>query len=135
MAYDAELAVQVAIYRALSEPARGDGVAVYEHVPDEADPPFVVIDKVTLTDAGGKDGGLDQAEVDVVSFHVGAGREFLTPILAENRRRIDRQAMIDPDGQAQLSPPAFVSSDTGVLEDAITYFGTQKFILFVQPAD
>jgi len=131
MAYDAELAVQVGVFVALSDPERVDA-QVFEHVPDEAEPPFVVVDKITLTDASGKGGGLDHVEFDVVSFHTGAGREFLTPIMAENRQRIEGQALT-VDG-ATLSRPAFVSSDTGVLDDAITYFGTQRFSLFVQPA-
>lgn len=143
MAFDGKLAVQTAFFDALTSPGRADGLPVFQHVPDNQEPPFVLIERITLTPAGGKAGGLDLAEVDVTTEYAPTkrgddglhkeGREFVTPIMAENRARIDGQVLAATG--ASLSTPVFESDDDGMLGDGITYFGTQRFSLFVQPSD
>jgi hypothetical protein len=132
MDFDAKLAVQVAVVTALSAAALPDDAAVWEHTPDDAEPPLVIVHKIALTPQAGKGGGLDLAEVEILTLVRKPGREFLTPLMASVRGRIEGQPLA-ADG-ATLSQPVFVSDDDTLLDDGNTYLGTQRFSLFVQPA-
>lgn len=133
MAFDGKLAVQTAVFDALTATPMPGGVPVWQHVPDNTEPPVVAIGMITLTPAGGKGGGLDQAEIDVLTFVRQNGREFMTPLMAEVRARIEGRVLTAAG--ASLSRPVFESDDDSLESDGETYSGTQRFSLFVQPSD
>lgn len=131
---DLKLAAQGAIYRALNGSAAVSGLSsVYQHVPDEADPPLTVIDKMTATPAGGKGDQFDLIEFEITSLVREPGRKHLTPLMTAIREALEGRPLLAPG--VGLSPPVFESDDDGLLDDGNTYFGVQRFTLFAQPAN
>jgi Protein of unknown function (DUF3168) len=125
-------AAQTAIVEALSG-APAVTLPVWQHVPEEQQPPFHVIDKMSAEPWGGKGGGLDRIEFDLLTVVREPGREHLTPHMATARAVLEGQALPPQPGVA-LSSPAFEADDDDLLEDGQTYVGVQRFSLFAQPA-
>lgn len=133
MSDDLTLPTQIAIVAALeAEPGVTSRSTVWQHVPEEADLPLTVIEKITATPAGGKGGGLDLIEFEIATLMIAPGREYLTPLMGAIRRTLDGRHL--PAQGVLLGEVTFVSSDDGVLDDGQTYFGVQRFQLFAQPA-
>jgi uncharacterized protein DUF3168 len=130
---DLNLAAQKAIYGALSVPAVTNLSPVFQHVPDKQQPPVTIIGDLTATPAGGKDGGLDRIEFELISLVRAPSRTPLYSLMAAQRSVIEGQ-MLEAEG-ALLSAPVFEGSDDDLLDDGKTYLGTQRFSLFAQPSD
>lgn len=131
---DLKLAAQNAIYDKLNGTAAVTSLApVYQHVPDDHDPPVVIIGDMSMTSQGGKGGGLDLIEVEILSLVRAPGREHLTPLMTAIRDALDEQAL-DAQAGVTLSRPVFDGDEDALLDDGNTYMGTQRFSLFVQPA-
>lgn len=142
---DFRLAAQVALYTALSQSAdvlatlravglEGDAEGVFQAVPEDADPPIVVIDEMSATPAGGKGDRFDLIEVSILTIVRRPGREFVTPTMAAVRDTIEGAALANVEG-VELSKPVWLSDDDEELPDGQTYLGTQRFSLFAQPAN
>jgi hypothetical protein len=124
-------ATQDAIYAKLDAATAVTALApVMQHVPENADPPLVIIGSVALTPVGGKDGNFDRAEVEVITIYRGPKRAAMFAIQSAVQDTLDNQELT---GDALFSRPRQVSNDDELLEDGITYLGTQRFELFVQP--
>lgn len=129
---DAATAVQMAFYTALNVPAVTDLAPVWQNPPEGTNPPVVVIGNVSLEPIGGKDGGLDRATVDVLTFIRQPDQTVLFELQAAVRDQLDGQP-VSTSG-ALLSDPVMNSSEIDMMDDGETYMGTQKFETFVQPA-
>jgi hypothetical protein len=125
-------ATQTAFYTALNVEDMTDLSPVTQHVIEDTDPPLTIIGDVSFEPIGGKDGGLDRATVEIVSIYRGSKRTDLFAIQAKARSLLDNQP-ISASG-AEFSKPVFVSSDVEEMEDGVTYVGTQRFEVIVQPA-
>ncbi len=130
MGIDAALAVQDAFYAALNVPAVTDLAPVMQHVPQDTEPPLVRIGKIDLEPAGGKDGGLDRATVEVLTDVRRPRRADLYALMSRVRTALDGVA-VEAAGAA-ISTPEFESQSDDLLEDGQTYEGTQVFSCFVQ---
>jgi hypothetical protein len=137
---DAATAVQDAVYTALNVPALTASAEVFAHVPEATDDsplpdPFVLVGDISLEPQGGKDGGLDLATVEIIILRTQADRAALSILQAIVRSLLDGQPIAAAaEYGALLSPPVFLSSDGELLENGVTYMGTQQFQTFVQPA-
>lgn len=129
---DAATAVQLAFYTALNVPAVTDLAPVWQNPPEGTNPPVVVIGNVSLEPIGGKDGGLDRATVDVLTFIRQPDQTVLFALQAAVRDQLDGQP-VSASG-ALLSDPVMNSSEIDMMDDGETYMGTQRFETFVQPA-
>ena len=129
---DLATATQDAIYAALNVTAVTDLAPVYQHVPENTDPPIVIVGDINFEPIGAKDGGLDRASAEIVSFYRGPKRAGLYDIQAVIRDALDGQSIAATG--ALFSHPVQVSSEAELLEDGITYQGIQTFELIVQPA-
>lgn len=117
------------------------GARIWQHPPEidpddedaKIEPPLVVISDMSATAFGGKDGGLDRIEVEIMSWVRAPGREHLTPIMTAIRDALEDQELTPPAG-VLVSRPMFESDDDSLLEDGQTYEGSQRFSLFAQPA-
>lgn len=125
-------ATQTAIYTALNVAPVTSLAPVTQHVIEDTDPPLVIIGDVSFEPIGGKSGGLDRATVEVVTLYRGSKRTELFAIQTAVRNALDHQS-VSASG-ALLSRPVFVSSEVEEMEDGVTYMGTQRFELIVQPA-
>ena len=130
---DLKLAAQKGIFAALNVPALNALAKVFQHVPDEREPPMTILGDMTATPIGGKGGGFDRIEFEVLTVVRRPGREFLRPPMALARELLEGKPLV-AEG-AVISPPEFLSDDDEILEDGITYLGTQRFQVFVQPAE
>jgi len=131
---DLKLAAQAAIYGALNGAAVVTDLGpVFEYVPQDEEPPFTIVDRMSATPQGGKDGAFDLIEFDILTVVREPGREFLTPLMAAVRDTIEGATLVS--AAAILSPPEFVGDEDELLEDGQTYLGRQRFSLFAQPAD
>jgi hypothetical protein len=129
---DYRLAVQNAIYDALNVPAVTSLAPVYQHVPDNAQPPLVIIDDLTQEPDGGKDGGLDRCTIDIVTVWRSSRRADLYGLMAAVRNAVEGASL--PQTEAVMSAPIFESADDDLGDDGVTYIGTQRFSLWAQPA-
>ena len=129
---DAALAVQDAFFAALSVPAVTNLAPVGQHTPEGTQPPLVRIGKIDLAPEGGKDGGIDSASVEILTYVRQPRRADLYALMRAVREALDDVA-IAADG-ATISLPVFEGQSDDLLEDRQTYEGTQVFSCFVQPA-
>jgi hypothetical protein len=127
---DFATATQDAVFAALNVSAVTDLAPVLQHVPEGTEPPLVIVGDIALTPAGGKDGNFDRAEFDIITLYRGPKRAALFTIQAAVRDQLDGAAL---SGTALFSRPRQIANDDEIAEDGITYVGTQKFELFVQP--
>lgn len=132
MTIDAAAAAQVAFYAALNVPGVTDLAPVMQHVLEDTKPPLVRIGDIQIAPAGGKDGGIDLATVEVLTFVRKPSRKALYALMAAVRTALDG-VEISAAG-AELSPPQFEGQSDDLLEDGQTYEGTQSFSCFVQEA-
>jgi len=129
---DLATATQNAFYAALNVAAVTSLASLYQHVPENVQPPLVMVGDISLIPLGGKDGGLDQVTVEIVTLVRAPKRAALFALQAAIRNRLDLQP-ITAFG-ALLSSPVQTGSDASLLEDGETYMGTQTFETIVQPA-
>jgi hypothetical protein len=129
---DAATAVATALYTALNVTAVTNLAPVWQNPPEGTDPPVVVIGNIDLEPIGGKDGGLDKATADILTFIRQPDQTSLFALQTAVRTQLDGQT-ITATGAA-LSQPLQTSSEVALMEDGETYMGTQRFEIFVQPA-
>jgi hypothetical protein len=103
-----------------------------QHVPDNTQPPIAVVADIVAEPAGGKDGGLDKMTFEIITLYRGPKRANLYSIQAAVRAKLEDVSLPAQAG-AELSRPTMESEDDEILEDGITYLGTQRFSLFAQP--
>lgn len=130
---DLKLAAQSAVFAALNVPAVTGLAPVYQHTPDDTQPPVVIIGDMNAEAVGGKEGGFDRIDFEILTLVRAPGREHLTPLMAAVRAQLDEQALSQAD--AALSRPRFEGDSDEILEDGNTYLGVQRFSLFAQPND
>lgn len=129
---DAAAAAQEAFYGGLNVAAVTGLATVFQHPPEDTQPPVVLIGSISLEPMGGKDGGLDRATVDIVTFVREPDQAMLFALQAAVRDMLDGQPV--HAFAALLSDPVLLSAEVQLLEDGETYMGTQRFETIVQPA-
>lgn len=129
---DLNTATQDAIFDALNIPAVTTEAPVYQHPPDGAEPPMHVLGDFGVENIGGKGGGLDRIEFEIITVIREQRRATLFERMAEVRQALEDVAITAPG--VILSPPAFLASDDDISEDGVTYIGTQRFETIAQPA-
>lgn len=130
---DSKLAAQVGIFTALNVAELNSLARVFQHVPDDREPPLTIVGEMTARPIGGKGSQFDEIEFEVLTAFRANGREFMRPAMAKARELLEGQPLSAPG--AAISPPEFLSDDDELLEDGVTYLGTQRFKLTVQPQD
>ena len=128
---DLTLATQDAVFAALSAGGTSALAPVYQHVPENTQPPAVIVGDIEVEAIGGKDGGLDRNVVTIVSFYRGPARKGLYAIMAANRAALDDQPLAS--AAAILSRPVFLNATDDLGEDGETYQGVQQFEIIAQP--
>lgn len=125
--------IQDAVYALLNHASVTDIAPVYQHVPDNTDPPVVIIGTITLEGDGAKSGApLDRATIEIITLTREPAREALHELMAAVRDRLEGAELTAPD--SILSPLEFQADDDDLLDDGVTYVGTQRFALWAQPA-
>ncbi len=138
---DLRLPVQDAVVAALQPiagtPIEGKALQLFQHVPQRkppVEPPMAIVGDIVATAMGGKDGGIDSVAVTILSLYRGEARRHLYAIQELIRARLENQALPAQAG-AEISRPTFDGADDELLDDGVTYLGTQRFTVIAQPAD
>ena len=124
-------ATQDAFVAALKASVPPTLATVLQHIPENAQPPLIVVGNISATNISGKDGGLEQHTVEVVSFFRGSARRNLYAIMHAARSAIE-SADLAADG-ALFGDAVWQSSEDDIGEDGVTYQGIQTFEIIVQP--
>lgn len=130
---ESKLAVQTAFFQALNVPLVTAAGQLFQHVPEKVDPPFFVIDAITIEPIGGKDGGLDRVTVDIITVFRGARRAGLYELQAKAKQAVE--AGLPPQAGFTMTEPLLEADEDETLEDGVTYLGTHRWSLIVQADD
>jgi hypothetical protein len=91
---DLKLAAQDAIFDKLNGTGAITAIGpVWQHPPDGLEPPYTLIGAMNATPFGGKDGGLDNIEVEILTVVRQPGREHLTPLMTAVRDALEGAAL------------------------------------------
>jgi hypothetical protein len=129
-------AAQDAVFAVL-KPIEGSagvaGLAVYQHVPENAQPPMAVIGAIASANA---EEHADQVETISIEIHAvfrGPGRAPLLAILHAVRTALDGQQL--PSEVVSFERPRFQKAEAGdALADGMTYVGMSTFEFLAEPA-
>jgi hypothetical protein len=127
------LATQEAVFDALSAAIVMPLAAVYQHVPENTQPPVVIIGELTAGQEGGKGDDFERHTLEIVTIFRGPGRKGLYEIMQLVKATLHQQQLASPSGSL-LSRPHLTSASDELLEDGLSYYGRQTFELFAQPA-
>lgn len=123
---DAQLAAAEAVYEALS--AGGLSYAVYQHVPENTNPPVNIIGDMSGEPLGDKGGTDERIELTINTVIQAEQRK---PVLAEQAKilaALDNKALTGATGWTIC--PEKLASDAVMLPDGETYLGTLRFTIF-----
>jgi hypothetical protein len=134
---DSRTAAHEAFYAALSAATAVTDIAdVWGHAQEDTEPTaekgLVLIGLASASDLAGKDGGLDDVTIEVLTSVRKPDQTELYALSAAVRAALEHQPMT-ADG-ADVSPPEFLSADADLMDDGETYFDTLRFRTVVQDA-
>lgn len=133
---DSRTAAQVALFTALNAASAVTDIAdVWQNPPENTEPGtkgLVITGLASAENIGGKDGGLDEVTIDILTLVRDPDVTSLYALSSAVRNAIEAQAVVAPG--AEVSPPEFVSADPDQLEDGVTLIDTLRFRTIVQPA-
>jgi hypothetical protein len=127
-------AAQTAVYQQL---AAADGLtalcAVYDHVPQNTQPPMTIVGDLDSENAGGKGEQYEELIVEIVAVYRGSARGPLLDIMHQQRIALDGQS-IEHAG-VTFGQPEFLGAKTnGPASDGVTYAGISHFRICAEPA-
>lgn len=133
---DLKLALQDPVYDRLTGfaglIALVPAASIWQHPPDELDPPIVVIGEMRSENVGAKGDPFDRIDFNVLTVVRKPGREHLTPVQTQVRAALEGWT---PTGAGVVMGEIVFESDEDTLdEDGVTYIGIQSFSTFVQPS-
>lgn len=109
------------------------GLQVFQHVPEDTQPPMVMIGHLSSDDAGEKGHLLEEITAEIQYVYRGPGRDQLLLMMREGRRLLRDQELASD--VAAFETPRWVKSEAGdALADGVTYVGLQIFKFYAQPA-
>jgi len=134
---DSRKATQVAFYAALSTAPGVISLAdVWAPPPEGTEPSpsrgVVIVGLASIANAAGKDGGLDDVEIEVQAYTRTPDPTDLYALATAVRNALELRPVAAPG--ALLSPPEFISADPDLMEDGKTFVDTLRFRTFVQAA-
>lgn len=125
---DLAFGLQKAIYTALT----AAGVPVFEAVPEDEPTPYVIIGEDTIENIGGKDDRLEQHTVAISTVTDMQGKKAMRTMQEVVRAALDRRPITAPG--CLFGTMTHTDSEDALLEDGVTYVGTQRFTTIAQPA-
>lgn len=110
------------------------GMQVFQHVPQDTQPPMIVLGMMTSDDAGEKGEQVEEITLEVQYVYRGPGRAPLLAMMHAGRTALDRQEISIDGSGALLEYPRFVSAEAGdAIADGVTYVGLQVFKFYAWP--
>lgn len=111
-----------------------DGLKVFQHVPENTEPPMIVLGQITSDDASAKGDQVEEITLEVQYVYRGAGRAPLLSMMHAGRCALDRQEVSIDGSGALFEYPRWISGEAGdALADGVTYVGLQIFKFHAWP--
>ncbi len=107
--------------------------SVYQHVPENQAPPVVIIADFFPEQFGGKGDEVERIEFDVVQVIRGAARKPLHALQSEVKSALHNWKAADAGG-VTFSEVQHLNSSAQLLPDGQNYYGSMRFLAFVQTA-
>jgi hypothetical protein len=127
---DLQGALEARIFERLS--TQISGAAVHQHVPQDAIGSLVIIGEISSEDAGTKVSVLELFEINIATEIHAAGRKDLNALQAQVHSTL--HGWMPPATSSVRFGRLTQKSRSGQLgADGNTYFGSQRFEVFVQP--
>lgn len=111
----------------------GAPVRVLQHVPENTQPPMIIIGDLDTSNEGGKDDQLENVGVQIQFVYRGPGRAPLLTMMSRGRDLLHKQR-VTVEGSL-LAWTWVRGSASSAATDGITYAGISEFDVFAQPAD
>lgn len=111
----------------------GAPAQVLQHVPENTQPPIVIIGDLDTVNEGGKDDQLEQIGVQIQFVYRGPGRAPLLTMMKRARDLLHGQRVTVEGGHLAFTWKG--GSASSAAADGITYAGISEFDVFAQPAD
>ena len=131
-AQDALVAALKPIEQMASLPSELVGLKVYQHVPENAQPPMIIIGMMGSRPDSDKGDQLEWISAEVQTVYRGSARWPLLRLMQLVREQIEGQTL-EADNVA-FEPPRLVSVEAGdAIADGITYVGLSNFEFGAEP--
>ncbi len=109
------------------------GLGVYQHLPEQTQPPFIVIGMMTSENESVPCEQLEQITAEVHGVYRGEDRAPLLAMLHAVRAVLEYQTITAPG--ITFESVNFVRTDVGeALADGVTYVGLSTYKFYAQPA-
>ena len=123
-------ATQDAVFARLVADIPPSMAAVHQHVPEGAEPDFVMVAGITAEPGDTK--GSESHAVDIAYVYRGEDRRVLLGMMAAGRAALEGQPL--SAAGAELEPAEWLSSEVEPPEDGVTYIGYQQYRVVAEPA-
>lgn len=109
------------------------GLGVYQHLPENTQPPYILIGTIEADDFASRDEQASTMRAEVITVWRGNRRRELLWMMWQVRRRLNYQA-IAADGAAFTRPQIEKEIASEAIADGVTYTGLSTFTFTAQPA-
>lgn len=124
---------QDALFAALQGATFAAGVRVFQHVPQDTEPPYVVIGRLTTNNQEQTGDQFEEITAEIIFVYRGNQRRVLLAMMATARAAIDNQQIAAAG--AAFTRPRLDTGDAGeAIADGVTYVGMQTYRFYAEPA-
>lgn len=110
-----------------------DGLGVYQHVPQDTEPPMIVLGQIGSASDEDKGEQVEDISAEIQCVYRGAGRAPLLAMMHAVRAALDGEPIGASD--AVFTTPRFLKAEAGdAIADGVTYVGLVNFQFYAQPA-
>lgn len=109
------------------------GLGVYQHLPENTQPPYIMIGTIDAEDHASRDEQASTIKAEVITVWRGNRRRELLWMMAQVRRRLNYQS-IAADGAVFTRPQIEREIASEAIADGVTYTGMSTFTFIAQPA-
>lgn len=129
----AQDALIAALLPLVGAPGMPDGLQVYQHVPEDTAPPYVMVSRLTSTNLEERGDQYEEIAAELVYVWRGNRRRELLAMMAGGRALVDNQPLTSDS--ASFSRPRLDQAEAGeAIADGVTYVGMQTYKFYAEPA-
>ena len=110
-----------------------DGLQVFQHVPEDTQPPMIVVGQLSSENAEDKGELIEEITAEIHFVYRGSSRALLLAMMRAGRGVL-QNAAIEAAGAIFERPRWVAAEASNALADGVTYVGLQVFKFYAQPA-
>lgn len=110
-----------------------DGLQVFQHVPEDTQPPMIVVGQLSSENAEDKGELIEEITAEIHYVYRGSSRALLLAMMRAGRGVL-QNAAIEAAGAIFERPRWVAAEASNALADGVTYVGLQVFKFYAQPA-